>query len=503
MEKNRFSVLLVQLINTAEVKHSFLAQELCFDVSYISKWVNGRALPSERNIEETIQKVSETLVKHATPNGLKQMFRDYRVTREDELEAAIYQNLIAEYYYVVESQQEKESVVERKVSFYPWLSMGGYLNKMHHPILRRVKNLDIVAAIDLFSIENEYRIRMVSLGVNSTAINYEYPSVHFRLLSDLKKLREDTLRNTIFISNMLRMLSHVDFRFYSGEFASGKMMFLVKNELAVSGILLRPDACGFVVVCEGSENTQPLYHCVNSLCTREALLFQKMEIREALVDSTDYVRSLLAPGRDWLLGHVTEHLLSPELFQELAEKSELGTGSYKVEGMLRLQKLAGSVLASPDIRVLISETAISRFVITGEVDFFTEIMVLSCEQRIRALNYCLEQVRQVKTKIKLLHAPVIPDFGYKIMPTLFLSDTLSFLRLQSINQTGNLLLKINRKEIRDIHKEFIDILWKKEENYTSDGDSLERFLEEQLEGLQILADTVGDEIQPPREIEGR
>ena len=139
MEKNRFSVLLVQLINTAEGKHSFLAQELCFDVSYISKWVNGRALPSEKNIEDTIDRVSTTLVRHASPNGLKQLYRDYRVTREDELQAAIYQNLIAEYYYVVETQQEQGSVVERKVSFYPWLSIGGFLNKMRKEIGKRLR----------------------------------------------------------------------------------------------------------------------------------------------------------------------------------------------------------------------------------------------------------------------------------------------------------------------------------------------------------------------------
>ena len=493
MDKNRFSVLLVQLINTAEVKHGFLAQELNFDVSYISKWVNGRALPSEKNIEETIEKISETLVKHASPNGLKQMYRDYRVNRTEELQAAIYENLIAEYYYVVDMQQDQVSAGERRVSFYPWLSMQDVLNKMHHPVLRRVKNLDIMAAIDLFSIENEYRIRMVSLGVNSTAINYEYPSVHFCLLIDLMKMRQDIIRNTIFISNMLRMLSHVDFRFYSGEFARGKMMFLVKNELAVSGILIRPDTCAAVVVCEGSENTRPLYNCIQTLCTREALLFQKLDIIDVLVNSTDYVRSLLSPGRSWLVGHMTEHILPPDLFQELAANSRLGAQNYKVDGMLRLHRLGQSVLSNPDIRVLISERAIARFVITGEVDFFTEIMTLTCEQRVRTLEYFLDRVRSVKTQIKLLHEPVVSDFGYTVMPSLFLSDTLSFIRLPSINQRENLLLKINRKEIQNIHKEFVDLLWEQKTDMVSDSEALERFLTEQLDGLRILADTMGDD----------
>ena len=493
MDKNRFSTLLVQLINTAEVKHSFLAQELCFDVSYISKWVNGRVLPSEKNIEETVEKISESLVKHASPAGLSQFYTDYQVDSQDALQNAIYENLLAEYHYVMDSQQDQEKGTDQKVSFYPWLPIEEFLNKMHHPVLRRVKGLEIMAAIDLFSIENEYRVRAVSLGINSTAINYEYPEVHFCLLIDLSKMRQDLIRNTIFISNMLRMLSHVDFRFYSGEFASGKLMFLVKNEFSVSGILIRPDTCASVVVCEGRENLRPLYHCLQSLCTREALLFQKLDIIDILVHSTDYVHSLLAPGRNWLVGHVTEQLLPADLFQELVVKSKVGAQNFKIEGMRRLHKLAESVLSNPEVRILLCEQAISRFVLTGEVDFFTEIMVLNCEQRIRALNYFLERVRTIKTQIKLLHMPVIPAFGPDMMPSLLLSETLSFVRMQSINQKENLLLKINRKEIQSIYQEFVDTLWDKDEYIAHEEGALESFMCDQLQGLQLLAETVGDE----------
>ena len=37
-EKNRFSRLLKHLLTTAEIKNYTLAQQLSYDVSYISKW---------------------------------------------------------------------------------------------------------------------------------------------------------------------------------------------------------------------------------------------------------------------------------------------------------------------------------------------------------------------------------------------------------------------------------------------------------------------------------
>ena len=48
-EKNRFSQLLEQLILMSEVKNTSLAKALQYDASYISKWINGRILPTEKS----------------------------------------------------------------------------------------------------------------------------------------------------------------------------------------------------------------------------------------------------------------------------------------------------------------------------------------------------------------------------------------------------------------------------------------------------------------------
>ena len=48
-KKNRFGHLLENLLYIAEIKNSSLAKALQYDVSYISKWINGRKLPAERN----------------------------------------------------------------------------------------------------------------------------------------------------------------------------------------------------------------------------------------------------------------------------------------------------------------------------------------------------------------------------------------------------------------------------------------------------------------------
>ena len=53
-EKNRFSLLLERLMATANVKNATLAQALQYDVSYISKWLNGRSTPAKKGVEQVL-----------------------------------------------------------------------------------------------------------------------------------------------------------------------------------------------------------------------------------------------------------------------------------------------------------------------------------------------------------------------------------------------------------------------------------------------------------------
>lgn len=55
-EKNRFSILLDQLINTGEVKNASLAAALRYDASYISKWITVRMIPAEKTKRKSTQR---------------------------------------------------------------------------------------------------------------------------------------------------------------------------------------------------------------------------------------------------------------------------------------------------------------------------------------------------------------------------------------------------------------------------------------------------------------
>lgn len=61
-EKNRFSQLLEHLMAATALKNSTLAKAVQYDVSYISKWVSGKLLPTEKNAEKVFREISRCVV---------------------------------------------------------------------------------------------------------------------------------------------------------------------------------------------------------------------------------------------------------------------------------------------------------------------------------------------------------------------------------------------------------------------------------------------------------
>ncbi len=197
-EKNRFSRLLEQLMSEAEIKNYTLAQELQYDVSYISKWISGRMLPAEKTERKVLSGISHCIVSAASEEGLATLRTDYNIDQTEQLEMAIYDHLAAEYNYVREQEKNTDAGIGEKTFYYPELSMTQYLAKMQHPVLRRVKSLKIISLIDLMALDNEIRMRFVSMEGNRVEMDHDYPDVHFSVIINVVMEKWDFIYDTIF-----------------------------------------------------------------------------------------------------------------------------------------------------------------------------------------------------------------------------------------------------------------------------------------------------------------
>lgn len=180
-DKNRFSVLLKHLTSMANLKNYALAKSLQYDESYISKWISGKLLPSDKNHELILQAISECIVQSLTPETIPVFLKEYQVRDITDLQAAVYEHLESEYNYVKELQTSTGSEVASKIFYYPELTLDQFIFKMKHPSLRKVDSVNCHAMVDILNIDTNYQMLIAEMNGLHNDRKLVLPGVHFPL----------------------------------------------------------------------------------------------------------------------------------------------------------------------------------------------------------------------------------------------------------------------------------------------------------------------------------
>ncbi|MCI5650514.1 MAG: hypothetical protein ACI4EG_09440 [Fusicatenibacter sp.] len=458
-KKNRFSNLLEHLMSMSDLKNSALAQTLQYDTSYISKWTSGRSLPSEKNIEKILRGISSSVVDAMDPENKNRLYTDYQVDVDDDLKSAVYDHLQIEYNYVKGLKNTTGSETAPETSYYAKLTLPQFAEMMHHPALREISSMKAVAAMDLLSLEHEYRSMIAQVDSEHVDLERDFPSVHYSMLLNLKLGKRDYIYDTIFLINLLTNSTHINMKIYNGPQAYGKLIFCMKDAFSISSMLFDSNYCSSVTLTEDVTQVNSLYHTLKSLCGREMLLFRNITMREML-KNFDYLQYLLSTDKQWLMGHMAEYFLPDILFDEIAAETRLAEkwGIDEAE-LCRTHALSRSILEDSPVQIIIYESAFNDFVVSGVLDFYNNQVTLSTDQRLRYIRHirCLME-QNPRLEIKLVHGDFIRDFQDSVCPNLYMSNNICYLRLENKKYRNNLVM-LNGMEIKEMFQKFYQEIW--------------------------------------------
>lgn len=458
-QKNRFSNLLEHLMNIAELKNSILANELGYDVSYISKWLSGQ-LPSAKTEKTVMQGISHCVIHKGSAAGQEVLLNDYQVTSLDDLESAIFDHLMAEYSYARNTQKDTDSAIAPRTLFFPKLDMRQYIFRMNHPVLRRVKSLDIMALMDLMAMDREFRLQIAHIESGSTSEEWQYPDVHFSMVIDLDTIQKDYVYDVVFLLNMLTDMTRIDFQLYGARVAYGRCVFTVKDEFSISAMLTQSRECMSVVVSEDAENANTIYNSIRAICSRERMLVRKITMDEML-RGNDYARSLIAHNQRLLFGHLTEHFLTDGLLKSIV--LDLKSPYEPVIDMAQLhwlQALSNRRFEELPIQIMFYESALSEFAVMGELDFYNIKVKLTPNQRLEYMCHLRDLLQNNDNlHVKLIYGRLFSDFQYNANQCVFLTDGISYLSLDGSGTQDSLYI-IDNPQMRNVFSCFYDEVWK-------------------------------------------
>lgn len=459
-ERNRFSSLLKHLMTVVKLKNYTLAKELQYDESYISKWVTGTLLPTEKTSEKVFRDISHCVINSLDDDSRATLYSEYQVDHDGDLEDAIFDNLEAEFDYVLNLKDSTGSEVAVKTVFFPELTLAQFLKKMRHPVLRQVKSLDVIMATDILSLDRHYQLSLAELenSNNANVTQRSYPGVHFSMLINLDTPNTDNSYNVMFIQNLLTNLSNVDFHLYASQQTQGKILFAVRDAYSISGMIMDENHCLAVTSTEEVKNCNALYDRLQSLCNQETLIVRRTSVQQML-RSNEYMQYTFARNQRWIASQVTEQFLPSEIFAELADEYCLRYPEIDREKLGKIYKLSSSVLETMKMKLLVSENGMNEFAVTGLMDFFGDKVHLTPEQRLKCLEYAKDIAeRNPHLEFRVLRGGHKTDLQHIPHPTLFLSDGACYLRIVRRGPTNNISV-LNNPQVCNMFRDYFDHIW--------------------------------------------
>lgn len=457
---NRFSSLLKNLLLTANLKNTILAQELQYDVSYISKWLNGQILPAEKGLEKILHTISSCITRSLESEQKAQMYAKYTVNNDDDLEGAIYDNLLIEYNYVKELKADTGLEIAPQIAYFPELTLLQFVNKMRHPVLRNVQALNVVAMLDVINMEKNCQLIIADLqNAYSTSQRMLYPGVHFNMLLDLSTALEKPIHNTTFIMNMIANFSNVKFNLYESKQARGKAIFAVDNGFIISGMLTDNNHCIAVTTSEDPQICNVMYNKLRSFCGKNNQLTSAMSMKE-FISSSGYMRSILAEKHKWIICCLSEHFISESLFETLLD--QISTDSIDEEFSLELKKsyyLTRNILNETKTDAIIIDSTLQQFLVTGQIYFYHLKFHLTTEQRIEYLK----NIRSIlesnpNVNIRIFSRDTIMNFQFLGAPNIMIADSITHVRV-STEHSQNRIEVMNSTSIKLLLETTFNEIW--------------------------------------------
>ena len=455
MAKNNFAERLQYLLHITNTKNSTLAKAVQYDLSYISKWLSGKMLPSEKNVEEVIEHITTCLIEM----GEEKLKEEYGCSGE-ELKKRLSDDLRTVY--------NKCRVKDKEDYFLATRPIAEVISSIDKRILDRSS---VVAVLDILSLPHENRL--VLAGIKDGHFSYGVQNTEYSMVISLHS--GDCVYDAIFLIHMLTSFSGMNFKLYNDAAAGGKFIYCL-DESAVSGFLF-PGSKELVSVGELG-NGKKIRQSVEPLLDQEKLIFKKTTMQD-MIDHHDYIRSMFSSPVRWLIGHAMELLLPEEVFEELVKDRK------DRDECRKLYRLSQSVLSNSQTKVMIYESAIAGLAVDGELDFYNEEVLLSPKQILCCLDY-YAKLTDMGADIRLIEGGFSSDFRYITNPCLFLSDAVCYVRLENHRYENNILV-INDRESKELFDRFYDTVWTdRPDVVTGDKEKIRRKMEHFCTSAEIL-----------------
>ena len=467
-----FGQLLEKLLYLSNQKKSTLAKELGYDISYISKWINGRNLPTQKSISSICKITSEFIVKSLNSTSKQELkhYFEIEVEVKDDTVLAQYIERGLKESYMVTAQKSSSNIYKNTHS------EDNYNSMMHiNPRLRKqylakdaILHISKSSKLDLILSANLYRLNgndKVSISEMKTALYsiQKDKEVKARVLTGFEGNQNDKVLNTLLIIDMITTYPNLDFEVYNCNVDNSNILAVIKDRIFHSAIFASNGQCLFTNMSKEKAIIDEVYYSLEEILKNQGKLLVEKETPLDLLKNKTYIQYIMGQDLKWVLGVMNEFFMPSDLFIEIAE-DVFGNDKELLQELRQINAFLQNVTYQSNIKVLIYEAKLMKYISTGEITFFNKPVKLTLEQMERHIKNIEKIIKEHENiEIKLIENSSIEEFDTGLSPSMYLSKNLKLIKTHPMDGVNDYAI-IKDNEFKKICDEVFDIVWSEKEN---------------------------------------
>ncbi|MBQ6631194.1 MAG: hypothetical protein IJH55_03570 [Romboutsia sp.] len=499
MKNITFGKLLEKLLYLSNQKKSSLAKVLGYDVSYISKWITGKNLPTQKSISDVCKITSEFIVSSLNISHIQEL-KDYFEIDEDlesnsVLVQYLEQSLKESYMYTAEKsvpnlykKTHYEDSYNSMTHINPRLRKQ-YLSKDVNLFMSNSDKVDLIISADLYKLNNSDKMAIADMKKDLIAVNTSH-DIRVRILMGFDRQDSDILFNTIMIINMITTYPEINFEIFNCEVDSNAVISVIKDRIFHAAIYTKDRRCLFTNMSKDKHIVDEIYYSLEDILKNQAKPITEVKSALDIIRKRTYLQYIMGQDLRWLIGHMNELFMPYDLFEEISELI-FGYDKEILDELKKINMLLQNVIYKSKLKVLICELGIRKYISVGDLNFFNIPIKLTFEQRERHINYIKKIIEEHdNVEIKLIDGDFVEAFKDIQNPSIYLSKTLKMISINPRENYNDYAI-IKDSEFKNICDEFFEILWDKDSEIVASDkiDMLER-IEKTLACTKIINESL-------------
>ncbi len=437
MKNMEFGQLLNKLLYISNQKKNTLAKELGYDTSYISKWINGKNLPTQKTIFNICITTSQLIVKSLNQTSKQELKRYFEIemeVKDDEQLIQFIDRILNESY--ISSAQKNNSCISKntqseenynsRIDINPRLTKK-YLTKDFDSYISESDNLDIILSTNIHKLKSTDKISLSKMKASLSKLQKEN-NIKMRLLTGFDSSQDNLVENTLLIINMIGTYNNVDFEIYNCNIEDSNVVCVIKDRLFHSTMFSNAGRCLFTNTTKEKHVVDDAYYTLEEIVVDEGKILADKKTMTEVFKEKSYIQYILGENLKWVMGSMTEFFMPEDLFYELSLHA-FGYDEEILRDLCQINTLLQNITYKSEIKILIYESELMKYISNLEVNFFNKKIKLSFEQmekHMKNLENIIENHKNID--FKFIKDDILEDYNIQMNPSVYLSNDIKFIK---------------------------------------------------------------------------